>query len=660
MIRPRLRHIIQYIGIALLVSIPLLVSGQSSSIYSLRLQLQTASTKAEEAFLYTELAYEYRRTNPDSGIYFATKAQELAETLKDDKLKSDAYSRFGTCYKYKGELLKAEEYFLASLKIRRRLKGKKEIAGALNSLGAIYQESGRLEKALESYYESLGLYRLLEDEKGILRCKGNLANVRENQGEYEKAAELLYECLEKQLETEDKPGQQRTYTNLGNLAINNPDIHLKETAPSLFLKALTISGFLNDQAGQTKILNSLGFAYLQEGELDSAISCLNRSISLSDSLGFRIEKAKASVNLGEAYMNIGQDDRASGLMLTGLETAQKENDKRLELEALLLLSRLSEKKGKVEEALSYFKAYAKLKDEVLDESTAREIAKLDIKYRTAEREANKAKLEQDLAKKNFQIYSMVGIGFLLLVIILFTTVLLVNRQRLKYSKQQQEFLDLLKEHEIEITNAVLDGQEEERKRIGENLHDNVGAKLSTLKHQVEDMHMEEDKLSIDKKLDKIIDLLDETVSDVRTISSNMVSGVLARFGLVAALNDLAARIGEAARLKIEVLAFGYPENLDGKSELMLFRCIQEGLNNVLKHARATKVTIRLQAKEEFLLIKVIDNGIGFDPDKTTDGIGLVNIKSRVAFVSGTVDIQSKIGKGTTLVFQIPNTENDSQ
>ena len=155
---------------------------------------------------------------------------------------------------------------------------------------------------------------------------------------------------------------------------------------------------------------------------------------------------------------------------------------------------------------------------------------------------------------------------------------------------------------------------------------------------------------------KANNLLDEACEEVRKIANDLTSGVLNKFGLIPALNSLKESIEGTGQLKIEVLVFGFDENrLEYNIEINLYRIIQELISNILKHAKASEVSIQLLKKEKRLNIVVEDNGIGFDVNQTKNkkGMGLKNIESRVDSLNGEFNIDSGKGSGTTITIDIP-------
>jgi two-component system sensor histidine kinase UhpB len=155
-------------------------------------------------------------------------------------------------------------------------------------------------------------------------------------------------------------------------------------------------------------------------------------------------------------------------------------------------------------------------------------------------------------------------------------------------------------------------------------------------------------------LDKSYGYINDAIEEIRKLSKSLVSPSLGNITLRQAIEDLVNEVNMTKKLAME---FNYSIDpaikIDGKKELMIYRIVQEQINNILKHSHATKATIDLKADAGKLLLTIADNGIGFDKNETSKGIGLQNISSRVEFYSGKINIISAPGEGCRFEIKIP-------
>ena len=237
-----------------------------------------------------------------------------------------------------------------------------------------------------------------------------------------------------------------------------------------------------------------------------------------------------------------------------------------------------------------------------------------------------------------------------------------SKRKQKLAEQQKELetqknLTLLKEQEITTINAMVDGQEKERKRIAEDLHDNLGSVLATLKLHFENLKLNKEKKKINQEnlFNKTENLIDEAYLKVRSIAHAKNAGVIANQGLLVAIKMMAEKISSAEKIKIEVIDFGLDKRLENSLEITIFRIVQELITNILKHAEAKNATINISLYDNNVNIIIEDDGKGFTLKNVIlkDGMGLNSIKTRIAHLNGTFEVDSTIKKGTSILINIP-------
>ncbi|RYD93022.1 MAG: sensor histidine kinase, partial [Sphingobacteriales bacterium] len=207
-----------------------------------------------------------------------------------------------------------------------------------------------------------------------------------------------------------------------------------------------------------------------------------------------------------------------------------------------------------------------------------------------------------------------------------------------------------------ITKAVLDAEENERKRIASDLHDGVGQLFSAVKLNMNGLF---DRITLDREEDRFLAentlaLVDESCKEVRIISHRMMPNMLLRSGIASDLKSFIEKI-DGDSLKVTLEATGFKDRLESNVETMLYRIIQETVSNVIKHAGATRLDIILTRDKDGINATVADNGKGFDTTQigSFTGIGLKNIITRIEYLKGVVDYESVLGKGTTVNIWVP-------
>ncbi|MEQ8907092.1 ATP-binding protein [Ekhidna sp.] len=231
---------------------------------------------------------------------------------------------------------------------------------------------------------------------------------------------------------------------------------------------------------------------------------------------------------------------------------------------------------------------------------------------------------------------LVIIGTIGVMLMAFSVVFFVLLYRRKVLENQLDMQEVKTKHQQEMLNATLKSQESERNRLGTELHDSVGAMLSSIKLNLQVTKKREGVVS----LEPILGHLDETISQVRTISHQMMPIILKKYGLKHAVEDLFEKVSSD---EITASISEWEESkLDEENTLMLFRIIQELVNNSLKHAQANNITLGITTQEGKMHLCYQDDGIGFPEGviKNSDGMGLLNIKNRAQAIHASVDFSN--------------------
>ena len=287
------------------------------------------------------------------------------------------------------------------------------------------------------------------------------------------------------------------------------------------------------------------------------------------------------------------------------------------------------------------------------------MADLDRKYLSAQKQKEIIQLQKDkqiqslsLKQKSTLNYFLVAAVLVLLVTCVLAYLNIRHRHLLAKKEaelQQQRFSELEKDKLLVAVDAMLKGQEEERSRLAKDLHDGLGGLLSGVKFSLsnikDNLIITPDNMSI---FERSLDMLDTSIRELRRVAHNMMPEMLTKFGLDEALNEYCNTINTTKLLTVKYQSLGMAIRLEKSSEIIIYRIIQELLNNIMKHAAATEVMVQLIKEEARLSIIVEDNGKEFDTAllKNNKGAGLTSIQSRVDYLKGRLDIHSEPGKGT--------------
>lgn len=402
---------------------------------------------------------------------------------------------------------------------------------------------------------------------------------------------------------------------------------------------------------------NLGTLHYYRQANDSALYYYERNLAVFERRKDTFNIAVRLNNLAMLQKAIGQEKEAVNNLIKAEKLAQDLHDKELSVNLLRNIADAQVAAGNLGGAIEYYNEYISEKDSLNTTEIASSLAELQTKYETTEKELENAELKSKNLNSRNKIY--------LLLFILATLVgigaYLFNRMKQKQAllaataethKQRQE--KLLKNQELASIDAMISGQEKERKKIAQDLHDDIGSSLTTARMCIENVINKSNEEESKKVLENAYDLLNETYIKVRNISHAQKSSVLSSYGLIGSLKELADRINAGQSLNVEIVHHGLEGALSNSLELGLFRIIQELLNNTIKHAHAKHASIILTAYDDHINIIVEDDGSGFSPDMIdSEGTGLNSIKTRVINLDGTMEIDSKLNRGTTISIEIP-------
>ena len=439
-----------------------------------------------------------------------------------------------------------------------------------------------------------------------------------------------------------------------------------EIAEKYVKSALDISNRINDTL--LIIKNRLLGSRLTSLSGEPAIAIASNLIDFKLSCHFNddILTSQICLALARDYLKIGNPDNAQFYL--DYANSIEINDSKLEADILKELSLVYSAKENYSEAYAYATKYSLKREEI------RNIEKeADEALNNVVEESNIEDLEtrvNKLVETNDQLGNRVtnstrlsatlGIAILASLFGLFYISRVYNR-RIKVSEiisnqreeiNTQRIIKLENDMKIQSLSSMVAGQEAERNRIATDLHDSLGGSLSALKLQFENVVMG-DKRNGSDPFKNISVLIDNACSEVREIARNLKPSALENIGLVAAIRDLINRYNNHSDLDMSLHTDVDELELDYDSKLNLYRIFQELLNNVIKHADASEVDVQLTRTETDLILKVEDDGKGFNIDSVRKGLGLDSIQSRVNVLSGDLNIDSSDNRGTSVVIHIP-------
>jgi two-component system, NarL family, sensor kinase len=555
---------------------------------------------------YYLLSKDYVHISGDSSSLFANKALVMAQKVNDLKVQGDCYSVLGVNEKNKGDFEKALDWQLKALRIREKNKDERGLATTYNDIGVIYKVLNKYDEALKYYTKSNEICRKINLSKGISMTYNNIGTIYRAKVKPDSALIYYQLALKEAEKTGDGYSISTCLSNIGDIYADK-DNHV--AALSLFQRCLEIDRANQDKPGMVVSYNNV---------------------------------ARGLASLKRFPEAIKYSDSALALCYT-------ENLNQERIYAYSIRINVEEGRGNYSEALKHFRSLVALKDSLMGEETAGKMAELQTKYETEKKENKIALQQSEIGRKNYLLGGVLGVlGLGLLLSFSYY-------KRSKLEQQAKLQAAIIEQQEL-ATFAVIEAEERERKRIAGDLHDGVGQLMSAAKMNLSMVGSEMSFSNEEQRqsFEKAMALVDEGCKEVRTVSHQIMPNALLKSGLASAIREFISKLDQRV-IKVHLYSEGLNDRIDGNVETVLYRVVQECVNNVIKHSGADHLDISLIREEQELSVTIEDNGKGFDTSDRSkfNGIGIKNIQSRVEYLKGNVEWDSAPGKGTVVAIHIP-------
>lgn len=600
-----------------------------------------------------DLAWVLRYDDVERATLFAQQARVEALVAHDSSGLATSHARLGVCFKNEGLYFKSIEHYIKSRKLRLALRDSMSAYGLSSGIAVSFQKAGKMDSALHYAYEAL--YRIEENSLAFANILATVGAIYEDVDSLHLAAKYLGNALLIYEYLENKPGESRALSSLGGVYQRFGKL---DSALFYFEQSLKLKRSLHDSIGIANTLHNIGMSVWHFGQIESAERSLLEALRIDSSLQNNYGMVRTYYTLGDMNLSVGRQELAVSYLKKAADYDTELNITNLTSDIYERLSEAYEQQGDFRLALSSHLKATQASERMIEFNNEEVILEAEKKYDTYRVNQLNAQLKDSNSKLNMYVYSAVAA----ICILVFLVVLLVlyQRQSAVISNKneqikQKEIDELLQKQELASLDAMLEGQEKERKRIAEDLHDRIGSQLAAVKLNMEALEgkVEDGQAQNQAQFSRTYGMLDDLVDEVRKLSHDMVSGVLMKFGLEEAVRELAGRISASGKMGVEVRVHNLDERVSGKVEIAVYRMVQELLANVLKHARASEISISLTRQNGNLNVLVEDNGVGFDPKRIKKGMGLDNVNKRAATLNGSAIIDSKTGRGTTVILDIP-------
>lgn len=617
-----------------IISGPSTGNGIDTTALKFKRQIQQANSDSLRLEAITQWFWEINLSQPERADSLTNIELSMARKMNSRYWTSMAWNDKAILAIRHSAFATALEYLNKSLEIRQKMNDPALLASTYYKLGSVNAQINQHQKALPYLFQALRYYQQSgrKNESGIVLAAIGTAFI--HQKDPEKGIQYLNQSAALHKETGDLYSYHMVQANIANAW---SELGQPKRAIPLLLACEKEFEKMGDIGSLSNVLISLGLCYRQMSDAKTGLRYYGKAYALA--LQNKDEQGQAILthNIGSVFLDREQLDSARHYFTISARLCDKwDLNQEGKMLAFSFLKMILRPNKEASTWLQRFKNYSDSLDIQQNRAFAQE---MDVKYQSELREAkiknlaneNRVKQLEIRDKENRLRQTQYLIGLLILLAILLSAAAFFYFSQLKI-QNQLKLTALKAEEEQKALQAVIDAQEQERTLIAAELHDSIGQQLGALKFRIADN-------------EPAAKMLHQSMEELRQISHRMMPLALNRYGLVVALEELFDQTLKPAGIQYSFQTIQFPESIPEKISLTLYRVAQEWVQNLLKHAQASEVSVLLQFTTGRLIFSFEDNGKGLDPTNLTPGMGLKNMQTRLAQIGGQYQFEPGETKG---------------
>jgi len=627
--------------------------------------LSISKEDSNKAMVLTYLGLQYQYNQQDSAVYYLKRVYTLSTRIHYVRGIVNSLTVQAGILSDQDKQDEAIALDSEAIVVAKKTNYIKGLAAIYNNIAIPYKNKGDNTTSLDYYLKAASLDEELHDDYRLAMAYANIGAVYNNMKEFNQGYAYSLKGLLLARSLDHQTAMESGAINLAGALI---PLKRYDTALVVLNDAKDLAKKLNDYGMAEGAMNDICAIYLETGQPEllkqNATELLRFATSVNDKQGICFGLA----DLSDYFFEKKEYGQAKVWSQKAIALAKQE---RL-MQSLRSAYQGAAKIDLVQGNVAGYDHYTNLKDSIdasmLSDKILKNTQELEAKYFLNRKQAEIDDLnkQQKIAQLTLRQRNTINWVLAGLVVVIALISLLYSRNYRQKKKlleagtmlQQQRISELEKEKQLLAAQAVLQGQVEERARLAKDLHDGLGSILSSAKYSFTNM---KENLIITQEnaeaFERSMGMLDKSIIELRRVAHNMMPEALMKFGLDTALKDFCGSVGQSGAIELTYQSFEMEEaSIPTTVSSAVYRIIQELVNNILKHAEATTALVQLIRKDNALSITVEDNGKGFDTgilDNST-GIGYLNLRNRVAYLNGTIDIQTAPGKGTSVNIEIGN------
>ena len=628
--------------------------------------LQNSKSDSAKVLALINIGYKvYAGSKPDSAIIYYNKAFVLAKKIGYTNGIFKYYACYGDILSMRGNYDQALNISMKQVALAEKSKDTRLIGAAYNNIAGSYTDLGFIDKALEYYLRAITIYEQRNDQRHLAAVYVNLLGIFSSVGHSPtKALKYGLKAIEVSRANNNTTVLQEALLNVSYLYVK---INKTNEALKTITEAIGISRKLEDKSFITDELVELNNILVVREQYSLIKAHAEEIQNMAQQTGNKAGLAQAAYFLGLYYFDRKDYKTAQLDASNAIKMAKAGDMAELEEKIYSLLSDIALADADMHSYYLYRAKSDSLNEKFHSDLAIKNLQEFEAKYNFTKKEAQIASLNNErqiqkltLQKRTFYIIALFAIIVLLIIVGMLVRGDSERKHKLLLSQnnlRDQQIQTLEKEKELLTTQALMQGQERERSRLAKDLHDGLGGILTGTKYSLSNMKQ---NMIISAEnaeaFEKTMNMLDQSITELRRVAHNMMPESLLKLSLNDALEEYCEQITNSGAVRVTYQSFEVEELVTNSTvNIAVYRVVQELINNVVKHASAKSAIVQLTFKEDILGITVEDDGKGMDITKLAlaEGMGYRNIKSRIDFLKGSIDIQSEEEKGTSVFIKIP-------
>jgi signal transduction histidine kinase len=616
--------------------------------------LEPGKTDSNKVILLIKYGETKEGTDRDEAITIYERAAGLAQSIDYFSGAGKAFNYAGILYSDKGEFEKAIQLNEKAVFYYAKINYKAGLGSAYCNIGNVHKFQGENKEALGFYLTGASLLEEIADSSRLTILYNNIGALFSSLKNNSKAIEYS----QKALAIAEKTNSDKNIIN-ASINLSKAYTNEKDTAKAIqvLLKSFPVAEKLKDYKILNYLHNNIGVIYMHQKKIQQAAYHLNRALESSYKNGNPYDLSSTYFSMAVFYQMQKKWVQSEQFCKKAIQIADS-----LQLHDLLaknynLLSDIEEERGNYKKAYEYYIFFTNYNDSVNSKDQLELMQEMEAKYQsTAKDKALSQKqllIERSDAaihnKNNLILFSISGV---IIMILLTFLIYFYNRSKRRLASQHIEALE--KDRELKVLQAMMDGEERERGRIAGHLHDGIGGMISAIKMHFGVSKLENEAIGKSEAYQQGLYLLEDMAKEVRKTAHHLMPEVLHKYGLEEALR-LHCRSTSNKTLEVNFQSYNLTQKWSSNAELIIYRTVQELVNNAVKHAACTEILVDISQDEKSMTITVEDNGKGFTLSEQSgkEGMGLSNICSKAAALEGKTEITSEPGTGTAITIELP-------